>query len=145
MIQLGKRINNWERKHIPYFRRNKYYKISKAILFMPLILLLRGFAYLEYLYKNIAFKRTNKPDIKLASIVVGWTNLFIEDAAVEEIAMARANICAKCPFAEISGGVYSVVVDNKTTQIQGMKCTKCGCPLSAKVRSKNDYCPEGKW
>jgi len=144
-MKWTKAINNWERKHIPNLRRNKYYKMSKAILFMPLILVVYGVRSLKDFYKNLSFKRTNKPDIKLSNIVNGWANLFIDDPVVEEIAMKRANICAKCPLAELAGGVYSVVVDNKTTQIQGMKCTACGCPLSAKVRSKNDYCPQGKW
>ena len=144
-MKWTKAINNWERKHIPNLRRKKQYKITKAILLLPFALITYGISYLVYSAKDLSFKRKNKPDLKLANIVNGWANLFIDDPVVEEIAMARANICAKCPFAELSGGVYSVIVDNKTTQIQGMKCNKCGCPLSAKVRSKNDYCPEGKW
>ena len=40
---------------------------------------------------------------------------------------------------------YCVIVDNKTKNIQGMKCGKCGCNLSAKVRSIQDTCPLGKW
>ena len=41
--------------------------------------------------------------------------------------------------------IYSVVVDNRTKDIQGMKCGDCGCNLSAKVRSERDNCPRGKW
>jgi transcription elongation factor Elf1 len=81
----------------------------------------------------------------LQNIVDGWTNLIFPDAVSEELALHRANICAKCPFAQMSSGTYTIVVDNKTKNIRGMSCGKCGCPLSAKVRAKNDSCPIGKW
>ena len=42
-------------------------------------------------------------------------------------------------------GLHTMVVDKKTTQVRGLKCGKCGCPLSAKVRAPQDACPIGKW
>lgn len=87
----------------------------------------------------------NKPKKKLQNIVNGWYHLAIQNPVVEKVAMERANICATCPFAEMSSGVHTIVIDNKTTHIRGLKCTKCGCPLSAKVRSSKDYCPIGRW
>ena len=87
----------------------------------------------------------NKPKIKLQNIVNGWYNLAVTNPVVERVAMERANICATCPFAEMSSGIHTMVIDNKTTHIRGLKCTKCGCPLSAKVRSSEDYCPIGRW
>lgn len=148
MKNMFEKLNAWEREHIPFLRRSKYYILLKIVILSPFILISlisNSFKYLNTLYTKFSIKTKNRPDIKLTNIVSGWVNLFIEDAVVEEIAMHRANICAKCPFAELSGGVYSVVIDNKTTHIQGMKCTKCGCPLSAKVRSRADKCPIGLW
>jgi len=97
------------------------------------------------LMKLVRIKRKNKPDIVLENIIAGWTNLTLHDSVVEQTAMKRANICAKCPAARFSGGVHTIIVDKKTTQVRGLVCGDCGCPLSAKIRSNNDYCPRGLW
>jgi len=99
---------------------------------------------LERLITKSKIPRKDKPPIVLANIVSGFKNLAFPNKEVEEMAMKRAAICAQCPSAQKTG-IYSVVVDNRTTNIQGMKCTDCGCNLSAKVRSLHDYCPQGKW
>lgn len=130
-----------ERKYIPNVRKKKWYKITKALLFLPLGIIVYSVTKLA---KKIRFKRKNKPDIVLTNIIAGFGNLAFKNKNVELLAMSRAQICAGCPFAEKSG-VYSIIKDNRTEQIQGMKCGKCGCNLSAKVRSIDDYCPEGKW
>tara|TARA_S200002703_G_scaffold11561_1_gene10522 strand:- start:4093 stop:4338 length:246 start_codon:yes stop_codon:yes gene_type:complete len=80
----------------------------------------------------------------LANIVAGFGNLAFPDEQVEAMALKRASICADCPAAQETG-VYSIIKDNRTQQIQGMKCADCGCNLSAKVRSVSDSCPRGKW
>lgn len=143
-MSIGNWIARTERKYIPKLRLNKRYKIAKAIILTPLLLPLY---YLQVGWVNLTAKRINKPKAleKLQHIVDGWTNLIIEDPVAEEIALHRASICASCPFAEEVSGLSMIAVDNRTKQIKGMKCSRCGCPLSAKVRSLNDHCPEGKW
>lgn len=131
-----------ERKYIPNLSKHKAYKFIKFALILPFVLPLY---YIKKAYGSIRFKRKNKPDIVLQSIVNGWINLMIHNSVTEEVAMTRANICAKCPLAEFSGGVHTVVVDKKTTHIRGMVCKGCGCPLSAKIRSPYEFCPEKKW
>ena len=139
-------IPRLERKYIPNLRKRSYYKVLKLIILVPpaipIYYLHKG---LQSIIKLVRFKRKNKPDIVLENIIAGWTNLVLYDAVVEKTALHRANICAQCPSAEFSGGIHTAVIDNRTTNIRGLKCTECGCPLSAKVRSNNDYCPLGKW
>jgi hypothetical protein len=140
---------NWlqrlEAKHIPRLRFNKTYKAIKLVVLLPFLLPTVGvYKLIGYALGGIKIKRKTKPDIVLKNIVDGFANLAFPDPKTEEIALKRANICAKCPFAQPSG-LYSMIIDNKTTQIQGMACNKCGCNLSAKVRSLNDYCPQGLW
>jgi len=71
---------------------------------------------------------------KLGEIADGWKNVFLNelglgDENVETLATERALICAECPF-------YA-----RTQKV----CAKCGCPVRAKIRSKESICPENKW
>lgn len=141
-----KTIPRLERKYIPNFRKTKFYKIAKFVLIViPILPFYWSYRGLKYLISKVTIKRADKPDIILSNIIAGWTNLVLHDAASEALAMKRANICAKCPKAQYSTAVHTIVVDNKTKHIRGMKCGECGCPLSAKVRSAGDRCPIGKW
>jgi hypothetical protein len=138
-------IKRFEARFIPRLRFNKWYKLVKLIILLPLLIPTLGLYRLAiYLLGGIKIKRKTKPDIVFKNIVDGFANLAFPDPKAEEIALTRADICAKCPFAQPSG-LYSIIFDNKTTQIQGMACSKCGCNLSAKVRSLNDYCPDSRW
>jgi len=142
---LSRRIRKLEKRVIPNLRNNKKYRRVATIVLIP-----AAFATF-YIDKLIAYFHKNKPAVKkqehkinLSNIVSGFANLAFPDQEVEKLAMQRADICARCPFAQKTG-VYSVVKDSRTIQIQGMKCNQCGCNLSAKVRSINDTCPVGKW
>jgi hypothetical protein len=64
---------------------------------------------------------------KLFDIIAGWKNYMFKSEHAEKVARARAAICAKCP------------------EVKGMTCGKCGCILSAKVRSMKSKCPIDKW
>ena len=64
---------------------------------------------------------------KLQEIVDGWLHVVVKDIATEVESLRRAKLCAACPY------------NKKNT------CSKCGCPLIAKTRSKNSKCPENKW
>jgi hypothetical protein len=135
-----------ERKYIPNLRHKQLYKAIKITLLTPILLPIYLIKLgLKEVISLIKIKRRGKPDIVLSNIIAGWSNLAFADPAVESLAMERAAICAKCPFAEMSTGLHTIVVDNKTTQVRGLKCGKCGCPLSAKVRTPMDGCPIGKW
>lgn len=141
-----KGLRRWERKYIPNLRHNKTYKKVKVAIFMPFILpiyLIKS--AFKYLISLVTIKRRHKPDLILSNIIAGWTNLIIDNPVAEKVAMERANICATCPSAQMMGGISTIVVDNKTTQVRGLKCGECGCPLSAKVRATSDHCPLGKW
>lgn len=139
-------IARFERKYLPNLKNNIYYKYTKLILLAPFLLTISIFIYVfKHIVKRIRIKRKNKPDLVLENIVKGWTNLVLHNEVTEKVAMHRANICAKCPAAVFSGGIHTIVVDNRTTQVRGLKCSDCGCPLSAKVRSDGDYCPRGLW
>ena len=86
---------------------------------------------------------------KANEIINGWTNYLLDDKQVlEEVAKARAEICAKCPLS--TWGLHTAILpDFSLSEIQGMYCSKkkggCGCPLSPKVRSVDSNCPLGKW
>ena len=138
------KLKRLERKYIPNMRHNKLYIILKFIVFMPIILLVGAIKIIKHILKK-PITRVDKPNIILSNIIAGWSNLVFTDPQVEALAIQRAAICAKCPFAEILNGLHTIVVDKKTTQVRGLKCGKCGCPLSAKVRAPQDACPIGKW
>ena len=142
---VRRRIRRLEIRFIPNLRNNKKYRKIVSILLIPVALTT------HYIDKLIAYYHTSKPTtknnnhkIKLGNIISGFANLAFPNEEVEKIAIARAEVCARCPFA-VKTGLYSVVKDSRTVTIQGMKCNECGGNLSAKVRSISDTCPVGKW
>jgi hypothetical protein len=64
---------------------------------------------------------------KFFDIVEGWKNYVFKSEHAEKVAKARASICSTCEHNA------------------GKRCGKCGCVLSAKVRSMNSKCPINKW
>ena len=78
----------------------------------------------------------------LQDIINGWKNYFLKSHVSDEVAVKRAQVCAGCPYAK-KGRILSFLKD-ELQEIEGVYCTKCGCPLSAKVRS-TDICPIHKW
>lgn len=79
----------------------------------------------------------------LRNIISGWKSYASHDSVGLATAEKRAKICSECP--EIEHGIIIQVLPDEIKEIQGMKCGECGCPLSAKTRSKNEQCPKGKW
>ena len=148
MRRVFKTIKQLEVRHLSYkHRRSTWYLIAKIVLLFPLIAvgaLELGVMRLVAKIKSSRIKRNGKPDIVFSNIVAGFTGLAFPNEKTEVLAKRRAEICAQCPSA-VESGLYTAIVDNRTTQIQGMKCDECGCSLSAKVRSSKDYCPLGKW
>ena len=77
-------------------------------------------------------------------IVNGWKNYVFPNKDMEQIAHHRAKICSGCNKA-VLGTYEKLMKDRNLKEVKGMKCYVCGCPLSTKLRSKNETCPLGKW
>ena len=63
----------------------------------------------------------------LSEITEGWVNLVFKDKHTEQVARARAFICAVCP------------------ELKNKNCSKCGCYMPSKTRSMESKCPLNKW
>lgn len=140
-----KALRTLERKLIPNLRTNKYYKISRAIILLPIAIPIYYVNEFIRYVRQLGFKRKGKPDVVFSNIVAGWYNLAFTDPSIEVVARKRAAICANCPLAVLSSSFTTRLIDNKTTAIRGLSCEACGCNLSAKVRSIGDQCPLSKW
>lgn len=61
----------------------------------------------------------------------------------------RAEICKACIIDGKPGAVLGtyeqLMMDFELKEIQGLKCNVCKCPLSTKLRVKDEKCPLGKW
>ncbi len=81
----------------------------------------------------------------LSEIFQGFTNYSFPSEGIEKEARRRASICSECPHANPHRLFKKLLDDNSIEHIKGLGCDKCGCLLSAKVRSPLSKCPEGKW
>ena len=77
------------------------------------------------------------------NIINGWENYIFKSKKVEALAETRAEICVKCPF--FVEGFIEVFEKGNFKEVQGMKCERCSCPISMKIRSVNEKCPEDLW
>lgn len=82
--------------------------------------------------------------INIANILNGWKNYVFKNKDIEELAKQRAVICANCDFSK-KGSYQQLMPDYSLKNVKGYKCNKCGCPLSAKLRSEKETCPINKW
>lgn len=64
---------------------------------------------------------------RLKQIAAGWRYTLFPDWKIEQLARERALVCGTCEHST------------------GSKCSLCGCPLQAKMRSPNAVCPDGRW
>jgi len=83
-------------------------------------------------------------DKRLSAILSGFKNYIFPNKEIEEIAIQRASICALCPFA-VETKMKQLLPDDTIKEIDGLKCSDCGCILSAKVRQAFESCPQNKW
>lgn len=81
---------------------------------------------------------------RLAAIVSGFKNYFFTSKENENNALRRAAICAACPYA-VEVVLKQFLPDRNIKEIEGLKCSECGCILSAKVRQEYETCPKDKW
>lgn len=110
------------------------------ILLFPLIIIA---APLYKLTRYLVSRKNTKVVYK--DILEGFANYTFPNENVEQLALIRAEICSKCPFAKYSGAVNTMTVGEKITSVKGMYCDACGCGLSAKIRAVKSFCPKGKW
>lgn len=79
---------------------------------------------------------------QISNIIDGWSNYLKGMTGLRE--NERAKICKKCAYAKV--GTFERWLPSKgLEEVKGLKCSKCTCPLVAKIRSINDECPIGKW
>lgn len=80
-------------------------------------------------------------------IAEGWTNFVFQSESVKELAEVRAKICSTCTHAKEM--VLPITGMDSIKEARSIKCDKCGCPVSAKVRVINEECPlpepDKKW
>jgi hypothetical protein len=76
-------------------------------------------------------------------ILKGWKNFIVKSEVTEELAVQRALNCVDCVELK-KGGLLSFINDD-LKEIQGHYCNICKCPLSAKLRSKDEKCPLNKF
>lgn len=81
--------------------------------------------------------------MRAKNILDGWYHVLFKDEKTEQRAKKRAEICFGCP--QKKHGTITDFVNDKLIEIKGYFCGECLCPLSAKVRSKNETCDLGKW
>lgn len=78
---------------------------------------------------------------KMKEIISGWSNFIDKSEVTEKEAIRRASICDLCPHSKKS--ILLSFVKDELKEVEGMYCDDCGCPLSAKVRTKENSCD--KW
>ena len=83
-------------------------------------------------------------DNRFKAIVQGFKNYVFPDKEIEKVALQRAAICAACPFA-VETKLKQLLPDDTIKEIDGLKCSDCGCILSAKLRQVFESCPQNKW
>lgn len=84
----------------------------------------------------------------LNSILQGWTNFIFKSEKIEELAKVRAELCSGCLHANPEYPFKRFIPEEKRIEvIKGLACNLCGCPLSAKLRSPLETCPDipSKW
>ena len=80
---------------------------------------------------------------KINDILSGWSNFIDKSEVTEETAKQRAKICSECEHAKKS--MLLGFIKDELKEVEGYYCNDCGgCPLSAKVRTKNDICEKWK-
>jgi hypothetical protein len=82
---------------------------------------------------------------KLRAIVSAYKNYAFPNEEIEQMAIGRAKICAKCDHANPDHPFKLLLDDNRTKDIKGLGCDICHCPISAKIRQIYTGCPEKKW
>jgi hypothetical protein len=81
--------------------------------------------------------------MQISNILNGWQNFLAKSEVTESLAEHRAVNCLVCPY--LKKGKLLAFIKDDLKEIEGHYCDLCKCPLSAKIRSKNETCPLGEW
>ena len=80
------------------------------------------------------------------NIISGTVNHIKQRIGLEEptqLQITKYNICKGCEYA-VKSQAFAHILDSVFTDIQGKKCSRCGCSLVLKKKSKRK-CPKNKW
>lgn len=92
---------------------------------------------------SIGRKKYYLAKVNLNAILTGWEAFVNKSEVSEKLAKERALVCSTCEFAKKSKLIG--LLKDEIVEVQGYKCEKCSCPLSAKVRQSVELCPLKKW
>lgn len=81
--------------------------------------------------------------MQIYNILEGWSNFIDKSEVTEQMAQERAGFCFKCE--DKSKALLLAFVKDELKEVEGYKCNLCQCPLSAKLRTKNEKCPKKLW
>lgn len=81
---------------------------------------------------------------KIKNIINGWGNYIFPSAYIENLAQERAKKCGSCKHAK-EMLLDTFMPDYTIKCIKGLACDICKCPLSTKLRSEEETCPQNKW
>lgn len=78
----------------------------------------------------------------LGHVINGWKRYLKGETDPE--AIRRGEICKGCKHSGY-GLFEKLLPDYTLSQVQGLKCNACTCPLVVKIRAKEKTCPKNKW
>ena len=87
----------------------------------------------------------DKSKLNYKAIASGWKNYIFKSPTIEELAKTRAKICSECPHFSDKHPMKRIMPDKSIKKIEGVACSLCGCPLSAKLRQVLESCPDKRW
>lgn len=79
---------------------------------------------------------------QLSKIAKGWSKYL--KGTTTPLERERAEVCKGCIHAVV-GTYEQLMPDYSLSEIQGLKCDVCNCPLSTKIRCETSDCPLKKW
>jgi len=81
--------------------------------------------------------------MNVKNILNGWQNFIFHNQVTEKLAKERASFCVNCP--KLKKGKLLSFLNDDLKEIEGYYCDICKCPLSGKIRSKEEKCDLNKW
>lgn len=84
---------------------------------------------------------------KIKNVLNGWKFYLSKDEEIEKMAKERYEFCKYCR--ESKESIYKVFLKDELIDAKGKVCNGCDgvikCPLSTKLRSKEETCPLNNW
>lgn len=87
---------------------------------------------------------------KIGHIVAGWSRaigrrlgLISLSSAEEKLSELRLKICNDCKFSMYKK--WPELINDEDVEVNGLVCSKCGCPCIEKSLVVDEQCPESFW